>query len=72
MSYGDDVERERNRMALERIGFHLGEAFRFCNQLDLSGLGPLEQKEWDSRMKNCKDAIMFTRQSVEKLSQILE
>jgi hypothetical protein len=72
MSYGDDVDRERNRMALERIGFHLDEAMRFCNQLDLSGLGPLEQKEWDSRMKTCKDAIMFTRQSVEKLTQILE
>jgi len=51
MSYGDDVDRERNRMALERIGFHLDEALRFCSQLDLSGLGPLEQKEWDSRMK---------------------
>jgi hypothetical protein len=45
---------------------------RFCHQLDLSGLGPLAQKEWDSRMKTCKDAIMFTRQSVEKLTQILE
>jgi hypothetical protein len=59
-------------MALERIKFHLDEAMRFCNQLDLSGLGPLEQKEWDGRMKTCKDAIMFTRQSVEKLTQILE
>ena len=72
MSYGDDVDRERNRMALERIGFHLDEAMRFCNQLDLSGLGPLEQKEWDGRMKTCKDAIKFTRQSVGKLTQILE
>ena len=66
------INKERNRMALERISFHLGEAMRFCNQLDLSGLGPLEQREWDSRMKTCKDAIMFTRQSVQKLTQILE
>ena len=48
MSYGDDVDKERNRIALERIAFHLDEAMRFCNQLDLSGLGPLEQTEWDS------------------------
>jgi hypothetical protein len=67
-----EIEKERNRVALERIRFHLDEAMRFCHQLDLSGLGPLEQKEWDGRMKTCKDAIMFTRQSVEKLTQILE
>ena len=67
-----EIEKERNRMALERIAFHLDEAMRFCHQIDLSGLGPLEQTEWDSRMKTCKDAIMFTRQSVQKLTEILE
>jgi hypothetical protein len=67
-----EIEKERNRIALERILFHLDEAMRFCHQLDLSGLAPLEQKEWDSRMKTCQDAIMFTRQSVQKLTQILE
>jgi hypothetical protein len=71
MSYGDDVDRERNRIALERIAFHLDEAMRFCNQLDLSGLGPLEQTEWDSRMKTCKNAIEFTEESLKKLSEIL-
>jgi hypothetical protein len=59
-------------MALERIKFHLNEAMRFCNQLDLSGLGPLEQREWDTRMKNCKDAIKFTKGSLEELTKILE
>ena len=72
MSYGDDVDKERNRIALERIGFHLDEAMRFCNQLDLSGLGPLEQKEWDGRMKTCKDAIEFTKGSLQELNKILE
>jgi hypothetical protein len=66
------IDKERNRIALKRISFHLDEAMQFCNQLDLSGLGPLEQSEWDSRMKTCKDAITFTRQSVQKLIQILE
>ena len=72
MSYGDDVDKERNRVALEKISFHLIEAMRFCNQLDLSGLGLLEQGEWDNRMKICKNAIEFTKDSVEKLSKILE
>jgi hypothetical protein len=67
-----EIDRERNRMALERIAFHLDEAMRFCNQLDLSGLGPLEQTERDSRMKTCKDAIEFTKGSLKKLNEILE
>jgi hypothetical protein len=67
-----EIDKERNRIALERISFHLDEAMRFCNQLDLSGLGPLEQREWDKTMKTCKNAIEFTKESVQKLSKILE
>lgn len=67
-----EVDKERNRMALERISFHLDEAMRFCNLLDLSQLSPLDQKEWDSKMGTCKDAIKFTQQSVQKLRSILE
>jgi hypothetical protein len=58
-----EIEKERNRIALERIVFHLDEAMRFCHQIDLSGLVALEQTEWDGRMKTCKDAIMFTRRA---------
>jgi hypothetical protein len=72
MRHSDDVDKERNRIALERISFHLDEAMRFCKQLDLSGLGPLEQTEWDSRMKTCKNAIEFTKESLNKLNKILE
>ena len=67
-----EIDKERNRIALERISFHLVEAMRFCKQLDLSGPGPLEQREWDDRMKVCKNAIEFTKESVQKLSKILE
>ena len=67
-----DIDKERSRNSLERITFHLAQAMRFCNQLDLSGLGPLEQSEWDKRMKICKNAIEFTKESVQKLSKILE
>ena len=72
MMHSDDVNKERNRIALERISFHLDEAMRFCKQLDLSGLGPLEQTEWDSRMKTCKNAIEFTKESLKHLNKILE
>lgn len=65
-------ERKRNGSTLERIKFHLNEALRFCNQLDFSGLGPLEQREWDTRMKDCKDAIEFTKGSLKKLSEIFK
>ena len=67
-----EIEKERNRSALERIIFHLDQAMRFCNQLDLSGLSPVEQGEWDNRMKTCKNAIEFTLVSVQRLSKILE
>ena len=72
MRHRDDADKERNRIALERISFHLDEAMRFCNQLDLSGLGPLEQTEWDSRTKTCKNAIEFTKESLKQLNNILE
>jgi len=67
-----EIDKERNRIALERISFHLDEAIRFCNQLNLSGLGPLEQGEWNNRMKICKNAIEFTKESLQKLRKILE
>jgi hypothetical protein len=66
-----EIDKERNRIALERISFHLNEAMRFCNQLDLSGLGLLEQSEWNDRMKVCKNAIEFTGESVQRLIKIL-
>ncbi len=67
----EEIDKERNRIALERISFHLDEAMRFCNQLDLSGLGSLEQREWDNRMKTCKNALEFTKDSLQNLSKIL-
>jgi hypothetical protein len=67
-----EIDKERNRSSLERITFHLDQAMRFCNQLDLSGLGLVTQSEWDNRMKICKNAIEFTLESVRRLSRILE
>ncbi len=64
-------DKERNRTALEGISFHLITALRLCSQLDLSKLNPLEEGEWNERIKLCKNALEFTKESVEKLSKIL-
>ncbi len=71
MISGDEVEKQRNLATLERITFHLNEVTRFWSQLDLSGIGHLEQREWDTRMKACKDAIEYITISVQKLTDIL-
>ncbi len=64
-------DKEKNRIALEGIFFHLIQALRLCNQLDLSRLSPLDQGEWNERIKICKNALEFTKETVEKLSKIL-
>jgi len=66
-----DIGKEKNKMILELICFHLDEAMGLCSQLDLSGLSPLEKGEWDKRMKTCKDAIEFTMASAQKLGKTL-
>jgi hypothetical protein len=66
-----DSDKERNRMIMEQVFFHLLETLRLCSELNLSGLGPLEQKEWNDKMKLCKNALEFTKSSVEKLSKLI-
>ncbi len=66
------TEKERNKIGLDRISFHLDQAMRFCDQLDFSGLGPLGQKKWNDKVKTCKDAIKFTKEALQQLSNILE
>jgi hypothetical protein len=65
------MDKETNRIVLEQISFHLLEAMRLCNQLNLSELGSLKQKEWNDRINLCKNALEFTKDSAEKLSKLL-
>jgi|GEM_PF-1099809 hypothetical protein len=66
-----DRDKEKNRMVMEQIFFHILETLRLCSRLDLSGLGPLEQREWSERIKLCKNALEFTKNSVEKLNSLI-
>jgi len=65
------MDKETNRIVLEQISFHLLEAMRLCGQLDLSGIGSLKQKEWNDRIRLCKNALEFTKDSAERLSKVL-
>jgi len=65
-----DIDKEKNKLVMMQIFFHLLETVRLCNQLDLSGLDPLEQKEWNDKIKLYKAALEFTKSSVEKLNKL--
>jgi len=63
--------RQKNITTLEEILSRLDEAIRLCKSLDLSQLPGIDQSEWENRMKVSKDAIEFTKGSVERLQKIL-
>ncbi len=60
------IDKEKNRLILERIIFCLLDAVRLYSQLDLSGLSSSQQREW----KWCKNALEYTKESVEKLHML--
>ncbi len=65
------TKNEKNRTIMEQALFHLLETLRLCMELDLSDLGPLEQKEWGDKINLCKNALEFTKNSVEKLGELI-
>ena len=67
-----EIDKEENRIVLEGISFHLITALHLCSQLNLSELSSLQQTEWNDRIKICKNALEFTKESVERLSKLLE
>ncbi len=58
-----EIDKEKNRLILEQVIFCLLDAVRLYNQLNPSGLNSSQQKEW----KWCKNALEYTKESVEKL-----
>ncbi len=62
---------KKNRAIMEQVFFHLLETLKLCNQLDLSGLGSLDQEEWKNKINLCKNALDFTKDTVEKLSKLI-
>ena len=66
------MDKERNKLVSEGVYFHLIQALSLLAQLDLSGLGPLEEKEWNDRVANCRNALEFTKDLAKKLSALFE
>ena len=65
------MDKVKNKSIMEKMFFHLLETLHLSTQLDLSGLNPLEQQEWNDKIKLCKNALEFTKESVEKLSKLI-
>lgn len=63
--------KEKNNKIMEQILFRLLEPMKLCNQLDLSGLAPLEERKWKEKVNICKSALEFTKKSVEKLNKLI-
>ncbi len=65
------IKNEKNKIIMELALSRLLETLQLCAQLDLSDLNPLEQKEWTDKIKLCKNALEFTKNSVERLSKFI-
>ena len=66
-----EIDKQSQNKRLEVILSHLDESMRLCKNLDFSEIPGIDQSEWENRMKVCKDAIEFTKGSVERLQKIL-
>ncbi len=61
-----EIDREKNKLILEQVIYCLLDAVRLYSQLDPSGLSSSQQREW----KWCKNALEFTKDSIEKLQTV--
>jgi len=66
-----ETDKQDQNTMLEEIISHLDEAMRICENLDFSEIPSIEQNEWKTRMKICKDAIEYIKGSVKRLQKIL-
>jgi len=55
----EDNFKKSNAEILEKIIFHLSEAFKLFNDLKNGRVSEIEQREWKHSVKLCKDAIGF-------------
>ncbi len=65
------MDKQKNQIVLDAICLHLLEGLRLCGHLDVSGLDSEEQRRCRDRITICKNALEFTKNSVEKLSKFI-
>ncbi len=61
----------RNTIVLEGICFHLVQALRLFETLDLSGFDTLEQDKWNDLIQTCKNTLESGKNSLTKLNMLL-
>jgi hypothetical protein len=61
----------KNAIVLEGICFHLVQALRLFETLDLSGFDTLEQNKWNDLIQTCKNTLESGKNSVYKLNSLL-
>ncbi len=61
----------KNAIVLEGICFHLAQALRLFETLDLSGFDTLEQNKWNDLIQTCKNTLESGKDSVIKLNMML-
>jgi isocitrate dehydrogenase kinase/phosphatase len=67
----EDDCKKKNAEILEKIIFHLSEAYKLFNDLKDRRVSAVEQHKWENAIKLCKDAIEFTNRKVDGMGRIL-
>lgn len=70
MEMEDDCKK-KNTEILEKIIFHLSQAYKLFNDLKDRRISTFEQSEWENAIKSCKDAIDFINGKVDRMGEIL-
>ena len=61
----------KNAIILEGICFHLVQALKLFDTLDLSGFDTLEQNKWSELIQTCKNTLESGKDSVTQLNMLL-
>ncbi len=61
----------KNAIVLEGICFHLAQALKLFDTLDLSGFDTSEQNKWNNLIQTCKNTLKSGKDSVTQLNMLL-
>ena len=63
----EDNCKKKNAEILEKIIFHLSEAYKLFNDIEDRRVSALGLREWENTVKLCKDAIEFINGKVDSM-----
>jgi hypothetical protein len=68
----EDNCKKKNAEVLQKIIFHLSEAYKLFNDLKDRRVSAVEPREWQNTIKLCKDAIEFINGKVDSMKKIVK